>query len=90
MPKTANIQSVEIYEISYIQEIKKILPRLSSFDVHLVKNLRVCFLWQLQGWKKFYGICGCLVIFYDSCGFLAESFDSLSYSFMETMEWYVS
>lgn len=39
------LQSIEIYEISYIEEIKENPATFEPFDVHLVKKkIRICFL----------------------------------------------
>lgn len=42
--KTANVQSIEIYDISYIEGIRENPVTFGPFDVHLVKKFRICFL----------------------------------------------
>lgn len=89
------LQSIEIYEISYIEEIKENPATFEPFDVHLVKKKKLgsvsysIFL-QSWEWKIFRVDTVVLLFFYESCGVLPESFDSSSSNFMERMEWDVS
>lgn len=84
------LQSIEIYWISYTEEIKENPATFEPFDVHLVKNVSYSIFLQSQEWKIFRVYTVGLLFFYESCEVLPESFDSSSYSFMETMGWDVS
>lgn len=73
MLKDCQHEILRNYEISCIQEIKRILPHLNSFDVHLVKKRRLCFLRHFSAIARVEKVLGYVWLF---CYFLWELWSS--------------